>query len=155
MKHLRRFNESLDYDSLRVEDDFQDYCEENLAYLIDDGMKVTIDWFVYDKKNHWKGHEVYLNDINKPWIEIKDQIIPFFIRLNKQYNLGLIYNDEDWTVGFGLEDDTYYYDVNEIIDEGVGYDNEYDGTNNYDDTLNREGVIVNHIVFYVKSKKNI
>lgn len=89
---------------------------------------------------------------------LESQIIPFFTRLTKQYNLGLIYSDEDWTVGFYLEEngcsDTYFYDVNEIIDEGVGHDNEYDGTNDYNDTLDKEGVIVHHIRFYVKTKKD-
>jgi len=159
---VRKYNE--DNSAGLTELEIRDFCEINLAYLIDDGMEVDIDWDPY-----YGSHEnptlmvyLYLNEINKPWNEIKDQIIPFFIRLIKQYNLVLLYSDEDWTVGFYLEEkgplgtewcDYYFYDINEIIDEGVGYDNEYNGTNDYNDILDKEEVIVDHIKFCVKSKK--
>ena len=41
MKHLRSFNEGL-------KDELQDFCETNLAYLIDDGFKVRISKFEGD-----------------------------------------------------------------------------------------------------------
>lgn len=35
MKHIRKFNESVD-----INDELQEFCNNNLAYLIDDGFIV-------------------------------------------------------------------------------------------------------------------
>ena len=37
MKHLRRFNESVN-----KEEELQDFCETYLAYLLDDGFEVSV-----------------------------------------------------------------------------------------------------------------
>ena len=40
MKHIKRFNEALD-ENFREE--LQDYCELNLAYLLDEGTEIKIE----------------------------------------------------------------------------------------------------------------
>lgn len=40
MKYLMRFNESLDSDDMT--EDLLDFCEGNLAYVIDDGLEVRV-----------------------------------------------------------------------------------------------------------------
>jgi hypothetical protein len=75
MKHLRRFNESL-------KDELQDFCETNLAYLIDDGFRIYI----------VEGDDFHLIMIgcgneNRLWSQMKDQILPFLHFLLKDYEL--------------------------------------------------------------------
>ena len=80
MKHLRRFNEGL-------KDELQDFCETNLAYLIDEGFRVRISKFDGDDF-----HQIIIatpnNSLsNSLWLEMKDHIIPFFHFLFKDYEL--------------------------------------------------------------------
>jgi hypothetical protein len=102
MKHLRRFDESL-------KDELQDFCETNLAYLIDDGFKVRISKFEGDDY-----HQIMLGyatdgsgygNNNRLWSEMKDQVLPFLHFLFKDYELywdngvepamGIIYNGKN------------------------------------------------------------
>jgi hypothetical protein len=84
MKHLRRFDESL-------KDELQDFCDTNLAYLIDEGFKVRISKFEGDDF-----HQImigYATDgsgygvNNSLWSEMKDQVLPFLHFLFKDYEL--------------------------------------------------------------------
>lgn len=79
MKHLKSFNE--DITSLGFEEDLQDFCETNLAYLLDEGSQVEVNYT----------HEGYVIRIKfdemKSWTEIKDHIIPFATRLNNKYEI--------------------------------------------------------------------
>ena len=99
MKHLRKFNESIDENELR------DFCEINLAYLLDDGFEIMIsgnnfsgDSFksikitnpssLYDPE-----HSIYYNlgPVNFfKWNDIKDHFIPFCVRLEKEYEISEI-----------------------------------------------------------------
>lgn len=92
-ENLEIFNESID------EDDLKDYCESNLAYLVDDGLKVEPDFYngsEYGELDElsvclsWHGHII-------KWSDIKDHIIPFFHRLRNDYELDEVYfgNDPD------------------------------------------------------------
>jgi hypothetical protein len=96
MKHLRRYNESIDENELR------DFCETNLVYLLDEGfdimisgnnfsgdsfksIKITNPSSLYDPE-----HSIYYNlgPVNFfKWNDIKDHFIPFFTRLLNQYSL--------------------------------------------------------------------
>ena len=85
MKHLRRFNESVN-----KEEELQDFCETYLAYLLDDGFEVSVETS-YD---HWKNNSEYLGITIKKtdngffkWNDIKDQFIPFISVLSKEYKL--------------------------------------------------------------------
>jgi hypothetical protein len=90
MKHLRKFNESIDENELR------DFCEINLAYLLDDGFEIMI------SGNNFSGDSFKSIKITNPrslddrqdgtvnyfkWNDIKDHFIPFFTRLLNQYSL--------------------------------------------------------------------
>jgi hypothetical protein len=79
MKHLKRFNE--DITSFNFEEDLQDFCEMNLAYLLDEGTEVSVG----ETQN---GNYVKIKfDKMKSWDEIKDHIIPFATRLNNKYEM--------------------------------------------------------------------
>lgn len=96
MKYLRRFNESSEYDWELEKEDFQDFCDTYLAYLIDDEFKVDLENFDKDKKTFYftkvgeKGGWSYYPDVraNDPfdWDEIKDTFIPFLSFLKKKYD---------------------------------------------------------------------
>lgn len=77
MEHLRRFDESL-------KDELQDFCETNLAYLIDEGFMVRISKFEGDDY-----HQIMIGygNENRLWSEMKDQILPFLHFLFKDYEL--------------------------------------------------------------------
>lgn len=89
MKHLKRFNESLDVN------DLNDFCETNLAYLVDEGFDIMI------SSNNFSGDYFKSIKITNPrslddrqdgtvnyfkWNDIKDHFIPFFTRLLNQYS---------------------------------------------------------------------
>ena len=91
MKFLRKFNENLE-DRLEI----KDYCEMNLAYLIDEG-------FFIDVHSHSGGyynitlrrsltttqHGVHTTYFK--WDDIKDHYIPFILRIQKSYKLATNY----------------------------------------------------------------
>ena len=64
----------------------QDFCEMNLVYLMDDGLQVSV-----------VKHDTYLSfvtlryplnfSIEEDWNDIKDSIMPFFTRLDREYNV--------------------------------------------------------------------
>jgi hypothetical protein len=96
MKHLRGFNESLKQELL-------EFCQDSLAYLLDDGFKVRISKFEGDDF-----HQImigYLTDgsgygnNNRLWSEMKDQILPFLHFLFKDYEL---YYDNDSEPAMGI-----------------------------------------------------
>lgn len=146
MKHLRRYNESSE-DLTREE--VQDFCETNLAYLVDEGLKVIVD----------VGYGVILSlkDVdgkNRKWIDIKDQIIPFLIRLKNEYELTVF----DWnrssptadiifttSMKYGKEDEGYsdYFTTDAVVNDNIRRD-WAKFTSIYK---------VNQISFYIKNKK--
>ena len=87
MKHLKKFNESIN------EYDLKDYCETHLAYLMDEGLEVRIDDYEGDLIV-----ALYLYQSNghgRPWSEIKDQIIPFLYRFNNVYEINSLEDGSD------------------------------------------------------------
>lgn len=91
MKYLRKFSESVSKDFLL---DLQDFCESNLAYLLDDGLKVTVMDSVrsstpMDKKPTDISIAlifIRLSDKTK-WSDIKDFMNPFFSALKSEYDI--------------------------------------------------------------------
>lgn len=82
MRYLKRFNESTD-DNFKEE--LQDFCETNLAYLMDEGGEIQI---VEQPGGHEGLHLIrILLDEPKRWHEIKDHIIPFLTRLVSKYQI--------------------------------------------------------------------
>jgi len=92
MKYLKRYNESIN------EYDLKDYCETNLAYLMDEGLEVRIDpvsWGDYEGDVSVALYLYQSNGHGRPWSEIKDQIIPFLYRLNKVYEINSLEDGSD------------------------------------------------------------
>jgi hypothetical protein len=92
MKHLRRFNESLDeYNSESI----KDFCETNLAYLIDEGFELEITEMPLSKRVGYKikivGYDRFSPSLTGydqkyyHWDELKDHVIPFLKRLSDKY----------------------------------------------------------------------
>jgi hypothetical protein len=114
MEYLKGFNEGI------ITDEFlsglQDFCEMNLAYLMDDGLQVSV-----EKHPIYNGRDIsgpgdnypispdfdsYLSLVTlryplaagtfellvqKDWNDIKDVIIPFFTRLNRMIMMRLLH----------------------------------------------------------------
>jgi len=89
MRYLKRIFESLDKDELR------DFCEMNLAYLLDDP-----DFEIRIEDTDWKKPSRFVCVIlcktvnlgqgeimrtNFEWGEVKDHVIPFITQLHKNY----------------------------------------------------------------------
>lgn len=91
MKYLKKIFESLDKDELR------DFCEMNLAYLLDNP-----DFEIRISDTDWKKPSRFVSVIlcktydlgstrsermrtNFEWGEVKDHVIPFITRLHKNY----------------------------------------------------------------------
>ena len=92
MRYLKRFNESISQDDLKV------FCEQYLAYLLDDGYaldfrlsgRVTQIDFVKPTENplqaRWSpGHGGSVDWMD--WDHIKDRFIPFLQMLDKEYDV--------------------------------------------------------------------
>ena len=79
MKHLKRFNESLTPDEV---DDLKDFCEMNLAYLLDEDFIVDI-----DSRFGTTGNVSFnlKRELGFTWNEISDHFIPFLQRLSNKY----------------------------------------------------------------------
>jgi hypothetical protein len=121
MKFLRKFNESLDFDPevlawtkdnldmIPIDDKqykmakaeyneamLRDYCEMNLAYLIDEGFYIDIHWngggyynVILRKSLTTNQHGVHTSYFK--WDDIKDHYIPFILRIQKSYKLATNY----------------------------------------------------------------
>lgn len=79
MKHIKPFNENVDSFELK------DFCENNLAYLLDDGVQVDI-----TNTGPFNGialFECRITSNYKEWSSIKDHMIPFLTRLQNKYNI--------------------------------------------------------------------
>ena len=99
MRYLKRFNEAIS------QEDIKDFCEQYLAYLLDDGYdlafresgRITQVDFVKPKENplhgRWSpgfgGPVDWMDIINEPmdWDHIKDSFIPFLKMLDKEYDV--------------------------------------------------------------------
>jgi hypothetical protein len=74
MRYLRKYNESLNQDEL-IEQSIKEFCEIDLAYLIDEGVRILF------------------KRVSITWDESKDHIIPFLGRLINNYQLFTFMND--------------------------------------------------------------
>jgi hypothetical protein len=110
LKHLKRFNESSDYDWELERDDYQDFCDTYLAYLTDEDFKVTLTNFdkhrktIYILKEGEKGGWLYNPDVRAnatfEWDEIKDSFIPFLTLLERKCEGTYYLGDVDSSVFF-------------------------------------------------------
>lgn len=91
MKYLRKFSESVSKDFLL---DLQDFCESNLAYLLDDGLKVTVMDSVRSSNPMDKPPTdtsiaiIFIRLVNgTKWVDVKDFMNPFFSALKSEYDI--------------------------------------------------------------------
>lgn len=84
MKHLKRFNEDMDNHQQLFKEELQEFCETNLAYLLDDAELQII-----ESPGGWSELHLIRILLNEPkrWNEIKDHIIPFLTRLDNKYEI--------------------------------------------------------------------
>ena len=99
MKYIKLF-EAFDRWSRDQKSELQDYCETNLAYLMDEGFKVRVgqqyaigNVSIGIKKDRLSLADKALTgeareDFN--WSDIKDHFIPFCVRLEKEYEISEI-----------------------------------------------------------------
>lgn len=94
MKWIKKFEAS----SLRseVRDELKEFCEINLAYLMDDDYHVMItrrDSLPIDENYHKKGLIIHFyrwhqgNREGFNWVEVENHFIPFIQRLSKEYTI--------------------------------------------------------------------
>ena len=127
MKHLKRFNESIN------EYDLKDYCETHLAYLMDEGLEVRIDDYEGDLS---VALYLFKSGQGRPWSEIKDQIMPFLYRLNNVYEIN------------SLEDGSDKFIIVQVFQVLLGSKELY---LSYDELENLpEKTIIEKIVFFLK-----
>jgi regulator of sigma D len=100
MKYIKLF-EAFDRLSRDQKSELQDYCETNLAYLMDEGFKIRIGQNIDNttlKRRAIRNVTIQItkkdsadtSDIDREdffWKDVKDQIIPFVLRLEKVYDI--------------------------------------------------------------------
>jgi hypothetical protein len=148
MKYIKKYNESNS--EVLDEQEIKDFCEMNLAYLMDEGLKVIVDDFGY-------GVILSLKDVdekNRKWIDIKDQIIPFLIRLKDQYELKTF----SWVTDLPTADIVFVTSM-KYGTEDEGYSDYFTTDGVINDRITRDWAKftsiykVNEISFYIKNKK--
>ena len=75
MKHLKKFNESVDVVVLNTILELQDFCQNCFAYLIDDNFEFSVNRsrHVYQDLSEDNVYEISLfRDISFKWYNIKD-----------------------------------------------------------------------------------
>ena len=121
MRHLKRFNEALekDYEGEFTEEslnEIKDYCEFNLAYLLDIGMHVDCSNVIDDKTGYECMVELSFDEYALA-STVLDQVIPFFKRIVNDYKLGNFYfntgNDKD-IFKFHTGDAIYHVSYDEL-----------------------------------------
>lgn len=118
MRYLRKFNESIN-------DDLQSFCNDNLAYLIDEGFRVKVD---RTENNQVKIeiHKFYFPNWTKfTWDDVKDDVIPFLDILRDKYSF---FEDIKF-----VSEDQYYnyfyleYKYDDVIDDTFTLNQDLDG----------------------------
>lgn len=126
MKYIKQFNHLI-LESFTT--DLKEFCELNLAYLLDDDYTITVkdrkDGNSYVRFGNKLVDDVFHNQLGFSWNSIKDQFIPFLQRLSKTYNVydEILFNLKDLEKG----DDMLYrytFDDRRIKLSTVCYGNE-------------------------------
>ena len=136
MKHLKRFNESLQSDEV---DELKDFCETSLAYLLDDGYDISIslrDQVRYPDKPYiivslgllepqipmwaWPGMMKFRKFY---WNDVKDYYIPFLQMLQRRYEL-ISYLDDTAHIYFCFNTASgfRYLSLDQVINDKTGLD---------------------------------
>lgn len=106
MKYLIKFFES--FGNSKIKEELQKFCNENLAYLLDEGFDVKVIWT--PNCNAWRikfdkieNKSLHLRAVESTssfyWREIKDEFIPFFEMLDIKYEVCGTFN-KTWIPSF-------------------------------------------------------
>ena len=139
MKYLKLFNESLS-DLTYVE--VLDFCEANLAYLMDDGFTISLQSDRFNNEIDW---EVRLrNDENLKWDYIENHLVPFFAHLDREFELCNISSThtqlEFFVREYGINNGYKWLSIKDLLNHEGDYDK-------------LVGNVVESITFYIKSRK--
>jgi hypothetical protein len=120
MKHIKPFNEAITWDPTEFKQELTEFCEMNLAYLLDDIANLYVtnvnDWDEYSTSVE-DFHKIVLSFSRNPkqWDEIKDHIIPFLTRLNREYEVKSLYLDT--TLRYDSK-----YKIEDLINDKLSFD---------------------------------
>lgn len=80
MRYLKLYENFDNFSNIK------DFCEENLISLTDEGFELQI--YSSDSGHHiWLLLDDDLDNNTFKWVDIKDEFIPFLIKLNTYYNI--------------------------------------------------------------------
>jgi hypothetical protein len=133
MKHLKRFNEGFEPNEV---EDLKDFCNNTLAYLLDDGFEVKFSKLEVEKDEYLnitlygpidttyiksRGLASYLYITGEgdrrlfSWSEIKDYYIPFIMLLKNRHYIP--YNKIAFVVEVDSKIHQRVFMVDEIVDD--------------------------------------
>lgn len=109
MKYLKRYNES-------VVNDLEVFCEESLAYLLDNGtLKLKVK--EYKTRNAiFLQSKGFLTSDGVSWLDIKEDFIPFIELLSSKYVLRNK-NIDFYVVSDNNKEQLNYFHLDEINDD--------------------------------------
>ena len=112
MKYLKPFNENTD----NFKEELQEFCEMNLAYLLDEAELQIIPIHYLGFNNPSKDEHLIRILLNEPkhWDDIKDHMIPFFTRLVNKYEIS-----KGVAIKFYDEEDYISYSKEEILNDTI------------------------------------
>ena len=155
MRYIKKYNES-NSEGL-TEEVIKDFCEINLAYLMDDGLKVLVSPDYFDLKViDYKVTLSFRLFANKRWGQIKDQVIPFLTHLRNEYDL--VADLGNMKVDYSQK----VFLTNNIRIEIIGLESTYPDWFNIDDVISEDIVPAGRLVddykistiqFKIKGKK--
>jgi hypothetical protein len=136
MKYLRRFNEGL---SSNEYDELKEFCENCLAYLLDDGFEVKFsdrlgndendssflvdsDYFwvdLYGSQDDESNWNLFRDSINYSWDEVKDYYIPFIKLINNKYKL---VSKKIYFKIADVENEFHNFSIEEVINDRISFD---------------------------------
>ena len=109
MKYLKKIFEAEYSNKIVVDrEELKEFCEMNLAYLLDDGdFRIDIEYF-----DDMLGQDIIVIKLVKmielshgermrtdyEWGEVKDYVIPFIVRLNKNYTFNTKWYDDGGSI---------------------------------------------------------
>jgi hypothetical protein len=143
MRYLKKFNEKVEREEIK------DFCEINLAYLLDEGVDVRVSH--YDNFED----EVIIDFHEKIfWNECKDHVIPFLSRVGNKYELGCFLYKFPHT--FGISKNNFMFVVKGTHGIRVDIPIRFDEINDVEQKLSKQwegNLIMDQILFYVKNEK--
>ena len=118
--HYLKVNESFNDESRNKRAELQDFCNDYLAYLIDDEWSVSVWGFTTSFKivllspRSVKRNRVHHDDVT--WLSVKNHIIPFVQMLSNKYHLGYEASSSIIRIEASYSDDIHIKDVDQLED---------------------------------------